>query len=85
MSTRQYSLPQPLSTKTTTIIRLGHQQPLVIPDAHELQSIKADLEVLLPLSENRMQDLKRDLNNLNIKNKNEEGMKPKDCLFTDIQ
>ncbi|KAG1173315.1 hypothetical protein G6F70_005260 [Rhizopus microsporus] len=63
-STRQYSLPRPLSNTTTTLIKLAHQQPLVIPDAQELLSIKADLEVLLPLAENRAQDLKRGLNKL---------------------
>lgn len=63
-STRQYSLPIPLSNTTTTLIKLAHQQPLVIPDAQELLSIKADLEVLLPLAENRAQDLKRGLNKL---------------------
>ncbi|KAG1453256.1 hypothetical protein G6F56_007618 [Rhizopus delemar] len=67
--TRQYKLPKSLSNKTTTLIKVAHQQPLVIPDAQELQTIKADLEVLLPLSENRAKDLKRGLHHLdgNIK------------------
>ncbi|KAI9247324.1 histone acetyltransferases subunit 3-domain-containing protein [Sporodiniella umbellata] len=62
--TRQYKLPKPVSSKTSSLIKIAQQQPLVIPDAQELQTIKADLEILLPLSETRALDLKKGLHNL---------------------
>lgn len=39
-------------------------QPLNIPDLQDLLNIKQDLEALLPLSESRVKDLKKDLSQL---------------------
>jgi hypothetical protein len=66
------------SLSETTLKLIKHAQPLVIPEAHELLSMRSDLEALLPISKNRAEDLKRDLRHVdeNIKiNDNEEGIK----------
>ncbi|KAG0749259.1 hypothetical protein G6F57_002525 [Rhizopus arrhizus] len=63
------------SLSETTLKLIKHAQPLVIPEAHELLSMRSDLEALLPISKNRVEDLKRDLRHVdeNVKiNDNEE-------------
>lgn len=72
----QHSSLKSLSETTLNLIK--HAQPFVIPEAHELLSMRSDLEALLPISKNRAEDLKRDLRHIdkNVKiNDNEEGIK----------
>ncbi|KAG1461023.1 hypothetical protein G6F46_005121 [Rhizopus delemar] len=69
----QHSSLKSLSETTLNLIK--HAQPFVIPEAHELLSMRSDLEALLPISKNRAEDLKRDLRHIdkNVKiNDNEE-------------
>lgn len=42
----------------------NNNHPLSIPDLQDLLNMKADLEALLPLSESRVRDLKKDLSHL---------------------
>lgn len=74
--TRQYELPIPLSSETTTLVK--HYKEVLanntqnnsnaiqqlqdtIPDADDLLKIKADLEKLLSKSESRVKTFKKDL------------------------
>lgn len=52
-------------------------QPLHIPDLQDLLNIKQDLEALLPLTENRIKDLKKDLSLLDRNVKIRDNGKPK--------
>jgi hypothetical protein len=75
--TRQYDLPTPLSSETTSFVKqykavstnngaqnnnnIIQQLQDTIPDADDLLSIKADLEALLPITEIRVKSFKKDL------------------------
>jgi hypothetical protein len=87
--TRQYDLPTPLSNKTTSLVKqykaisANHiaqnngntiqQLQDAIPNADDLINIKADLEALLPITENRVKSFKKDLYTLEKLAQNREG------------
>ncbi|KAL1926714.1 hypothetical protein VTP01DRAFT_5609 [Rhizomucor pusillus] len=70
---RQYSPPAPMSSLTASFYRQNssrngsssaHGSALNLPDTHDLSSIKADLESILPHTEMRLQRLKEDMESL---------------------
>ncbi|ORX58751.1 hypothetical protein DM01DRAFT_1333370 [Hesseltinella vesiculosa] len=85
-ATRQYSLPIPVSTSTAAHYRqlkngsssnISPSQLGAIPESQELMTIKNDLEGLLPFSETRIAELKKDYNHIdkNVKIKDQIGSK----------
>ncbi|KAI8066442.1 hypothetical protein BC940DRAFT_66897 [Gongronella butleri] len=85
-SARQYSLPIPVSTLTAAHYRqlkngssasISPSQLGAIPESTDLLNIKNDLEGLLPFSETRIAELKKDYNHLekNVKIKDAVGSK----------